>query len=60
MRWANWGDSFWYADALGAKAAHGYSGFARQDFIGIDYGLLDCPTVGLLVCPVPFTVLIVL
>ena len=42
MRWANFGDSFWYLDAMGTKAAHGYSVFCRQDFIGIDYGLLDC------------------
>ena len=33
-----------YADALGSKARHGYQVFARQDFIGIDYGLLDCLT----------------
>ena len=42
MRWANFGDSFWYLDAMGAKAANGYSVFCRQDFIGIDYGILDC------------------
>ena len=33
-----------YADALGAKARNGYSAFLRQDFIGADYGLLDCAT----------------
>lgn len=33
-----------YADTLGTKAAHGYSGFCRQDFIGADYGMLDCST----------------
>jgi hypothetical protein len=42
MRWANFGDSFWYLDAMALKAAHGYSVFCRQDFIGIDYGLMDC------------------
>lgn len=44
MRWAVYGDSLWYADALGAKAAAGYAGFCRQDYIGADYGLLDCST----------------
>ena len=29
-------------DALAAKARQGYAGFCRQDFIGADYGLLDC------------------
>ena len=42
MRWANFGDSFWYLDAMGVKAAGGYSVFCRQDFIGADYGLVDC------------------
>jgi hypothetical protein len=31
-----------YADSLGAKAFHGYTGHCRQDLIGADYGLLDC------------------
>eukprot|EP00730_Choanoeca_flexa_P019632 TRINITY_DN9598_c0_g1_i2.p1 TRINITY_DN9598_c0_g1~~TRINITY_DN9598_c0_g1_i2.p1 ORF type:complete len:595 (+),score=113.64 TRINITY_DN9598_c0_g1_i2:94-1785(+) len=44
MRWATFADSFWYMDSLGAKAQHGYSLHCRQDFIGIDYGLLDCST----------------
>jgi hypothetical protein len=44
MRWAVFGDSFWYADALASKARHGYSGFCRQDYIGADYGLVDCLT----------------
>jgi heparanase 1 len=44
MRWAVFGDSLWYADALSAKAYHGYQGFCRQDYIGADYGLLDCST----------------
>ena len=42
MRWAVFGDSLWYADALAAKAFHGYEAFCRQDLIGGDYGLLDC------------------
>ena len=42
MRWAVFGDSLWYADALAAKALNGYSGLCRQDFIGADYGMLDC------------------
>ena len=33
-----------YADALASKAYHGYEGFCRQDYIGGDYGLLDCST----------------
>lgn len=44
MRWANFGDSLWYADALAAKAAYGYETFCRQDYIGADYGLVDCST----------------
>jgi hypothetical protein len=36
MRWAVYGDSIWYADALGAKARAGYAGFCRQDYIGAD------------------------
>ena len=43
-RWANWGNTFWYLDAMGSKARNGYSAFCRQDFIGIDYGMLDCKT----------------
>jgi hypothetical protein len=38
MRWANFANSFWYMDAMAAKAAHGFSVFCRQDFIGADYG----------------------
>ena len=26
------------------KAASGYDMFCRQDFVGIDYGLVDCAT----------------
>jgi heparanase 1 len=44
LRWANFADSFWYLDAMATKAAHGYSVFCRQDFVGIDYGMLDCAT----------------
>jgi hypothetical protein len=44
MRWAVFGDSFWYADALAAKARHGYASFCRQDYIGADYGMVDCST----------------
>ena len=44
MRWANFGDSFWYADSLGTKAQNGYSTHCRQDYIGADYGLVDCST----------------
>ena len=43
-RWAGFADSHWYLDSMGAKAAHGYSVFCRQDFVGIDYGMLDCST----------------
>ena len=38
MRWANFANSFWYMDAMATKAAHGFSVFCRQDFIGADYG----------------------
>ena len=31
-----------YADAMASKALNGYSLFCRQDFIGADYGLVDC------------------
>jgi len=44
MRWANFGDSLWYADSLGLKARHGYAAHCRQDYIGADYGMLDCST----------------
>ncbi len=44
MRWARFGDSIWYADALASKARHGYTGFCRQDYVGADYGLVDCST----------------
>ena len=42
MRWANFANSFWYMDAMAAKAAHGFSVFCRQDFIGADYGTVIC------------------
>ena len=42
LRWATFADTFWYVDALGSKARHGYQAFCRQDFVGADYGLLDC------------------
>ena len=45
MRWANFGDSFWYLDAMGVKAAGGYSVFCRQDFIGADYVRTPCHTI---------------
>jgi len=44
MRWASFGDSLWYADALAAKARNGYYALCRQDYIGADYGLVDCST----------------
>eukprot|EP00041_Stephanoeca_diplocostata_P007397 m.105224 g.105224 ORF g.105224 m.105224 type:complete len:597 (-) comp16856_c0_seq3:464-2254(-) len=44
MRWANFADVFWYVDAMASKAANGYSVFCRQDFVGIDYGIVDCAT----------------
>eukprot|EP01047_Picozoa_sp_COSAG01_P021502 COSAG01_NODE_1249_length_11069_cov_22.388332_4_plen_249_part_00 len=44
MRWTNFADSHWYLDAMGVKAANGYSAFCRQDFVGIDYGMIDCST----------------
>lgn len=44
MRWAVFGDSFWYADALASKAKNGYAGLCRQNYIGIDYGMVDCMT----------------
>ena len=36
------GESFWYLDSMGSKARNGYSVYCRQNFIGIDYGLLEC------------------
>ena len=36
LRWANFGDTFWYIDSMGLKAASGYDMFCRQDFVGID------------------------
>jgi hypothetical protein len=42
MRWANFGNSLWYADALASKAWNGYAGLCRQDYIGADYGMVDC------------------
>jgi len=42
MRWANFADTIWYSDSLAAKALHGYHVYTRQDFVGIDYGLIDC------------------
>lgn len=44
MRWANFADTFWYLDSMATKAADGYKVFCRQNFIGIDYGMLDCAT----------------
>ena len=41
MRWANFADAFWYMDAMASKARAGYDAFCRQDFVGIDYGLLN-------------------
>jgi len=32
------------ADSLAAKAKNGYSGVCRQDYIGADYGMVDCIT----------------
>ena len=42
--WATFGDSFWYADNLAAMAKNGYAGLCRQDYIGADYGMVDCIT----------------
>lgn len=44
MRWANFANTFWYLDAMASKAKFGYSAFCRQDFIGIDYGMLNPET----------------
>jgi len=41
-RFNGFSDGFWYLDSLGAHAQNGYQVFARQDFYGIDYALLDC------------------
>lgn len=35
------GSTLWYADAMGAKAAVGYSAFCRQDLVGADYALIN-------------------
>jgi len=29
---------------MASKAKHGYAAFCRQDFVGIDYGMVDCLT----------------
>ena len=42
MRWATFGDSFWYADNLAAMAKNGYSGLCRQDYIGADCACTAC------------------
>lgn len=44
MRWSNFGNSLWYVDALATKAKAGYGAFCRQDYVGIDYGMVDCST----------------
>ena len=44
MRWATFADSLWYADALGSSAKLGFGALCRQDYIGADYGILDCAT----------------
>lgn len=44
MRWATFADSLWYADSLGSTAKLGFAALCRQDFIGADYGLVDCST----------------
>eukprot|EP00755_Sulcionema_specki_P016788 Sspe_Gene.62840::Locus_35575_Transcript_2_3_Confidence_0.400_Length_1766::g.62840::m.62840/K07964/HPSE; heparanase len=44
MRWSVFGNSLWYVDSMGSKARAGYTGYCRQDYIGADYGLLDCAT----------------
>lgn len=43
-RWANFGSSLWYMDALAAKAQMGVSSVFRQSLLGADYSLLDCLT----------------
>jgi heparanase 1 len=48
-RFNGFADGFWYLDSLGAHAQAGYQAFARQDFYGIDYALLDCTSI----TPVP-------
>ena len=44
MRFAVFGDSIWYADSLALKAYHGYDLYCRQDYVGADYGMVDCLT----------------
>jgi hypothetical protein len=44
MRWATFSDSLWYVDALASAARLSYEAFCRQDYIGADYGLVDCST----------------
>jgi hypothetical protein len=44
MRWATFADSLWYADALASSARLSFEALCRQDYIGADYGLLDCAT----------------
>jgi heparanase 1 len=44
MNYATFADSVWYADALGSKALAGYQRVCRQDFVGADYGMVDCST----------------
>ena len=44
MRWATFADSLWYIDALASAAKLGFEAFCRQDYIGADYGLVDCST----------------
>lgn len=41
-RWSNFGDSFWYLDAMASKALGGYSAFCRQDFIVRQSFMLRC------------------
>lgn len=42
QRWMGFADSFWYMDAMASKAKAGYAAFCRQNFVGIDYALLQC------------------
>lgn len=44
MRWAKFADSLWYVDAMASSAKLGFETFCRQDYIGADYGLVDCST----------------
>lgn len=50
MRWANFGDSFWYADSLGTKAQNGYVSDT------IDDSSTSCPTL-LMTHPLRFLLL---